>query len=567
MLSINTNSQSLTMQRLLASSHRDQTIALQRLSSGKRVNSAADDAAGLAISNRMTTRFQGLNQAIRNANDSISFAQVADGALDEISSSLFRLKELGVQAANGSHNESDLEAIQTEINEIKQHINKVGADTEYNGAGLFSTDATASGLDANEEAVLRSLHSNWLSVAEDRIEEYFGLSGVGDAISIDMTTIDGAGGTAARVIGTLPGGGDGTLEDMVVEIDMDDFDPPNLPNGGSAPFYNDRIIAHEMVHAVMGSTVNNDSTDMPTWFKEGAAEFIHGADERVATDLAAAGGNANTIVTAIGAGTSGSWGGNSIDYSTAFVAVRYLHDKIKEAGGDGIKDLMQYLAADTSRTLDNGIAATTNFANTAAFIADYTSNGEAYLNAMDLSNEDTGAIGGYDADAGSVFTAESIIDNSAGGYEEDPLDGFVTTFEQSLLNSTGGYSMTFQVGANTNETIVMRLGAVSAEALNVADVDVTRDPHEAIYFADVALEYVSEQRANLGAIQNRMESSIANMSMMSETTAASRQRILDTDYAQETSRLTRTQVLQSAATSMLAQANLSQQDTVSMLLG
>ena len=113
-----------------------------------------------------------------------------------------------------------------------------------------------------------------------------------------------------------------------LQIDMADFTPPNLPNGGSAPLYNDRIIAHEMVRAIMGRSMN--FTALPTWFKEGTAEFIHGADERVAADIAAAGGD-NAGITSV-VNTISSWSLTSANYSSAYIATRYLNEKLKSAG-------------------------------------------------------------------------------------------------------------------------------------------------------------------------------------------------------------------------------------------
>src|SRR5512135_1489141 len=134
---INTNMASLNAQRNLSTSQNALATSLQRLSSGLRINSAKDDAAGLAISSRMTSQINGLNQAARNANDGISLAQTAEGALGTISDNLQRMSELSVQAANGSNSASDRTAIQAEITQLQAEINRVASTTAFNGTNLL----------------------------------------------------------------------------------------------------------------------------------------------------------------------------------------------------------------------------------------------------------------------------------------------------------------------------------------------------------------------------------------------------------------------------------------------
>jgi flagellin len=151
---INTNIQSLTAQRNLSMSQASLTTSMQRLSSGLRINSAKDDAAGLAISDRMTSQIRGLNQAARNANDGISLAQVAEGALGSVSANLQRIRELAVQAANGTNSASDRQALQQEVLQLTQEIARVGTQTEFNGLklldGSYTTQQFQVGANANQ---------------------------------------------------------------------------------------------------------------------------------------------------------------------------------------------------------------------------------------------------------------------------------------------------------------------------------------------------------------------------------------------------------------------------------
>src|SRR5919204_3336783 len=130
---INTNVMALNAQRNLTTSQGQLATALQRLSSGLRINSAKDDAAGLAISERFTTQIRGLNQAARNANDGISLAQTAEGALGSISDNLQRMRELAVQSANATNSASDRAALQQEVAQLKSEIDRVATQTQFNG--------------------------------------------------------------------------------------------------------------------------------------------------------------------------------------------------------------------------------------------------------------------------------------------------------------------------------------------------------------------------------------------------------------------------------------------------
>ena len=141
---INTNVASLNAQRNLSESSSSLATSLQRLSSGLRINSAKDDAAGLAISERMTTQIRGLNQAARNANDGISLAQTAEGAMSEVTNNLQRIRELAVQSANATNSASDRAALDAEVQTLIAEIDRVAADTTFNGVQLLDTAATLS---------------------------------------------------------------------------------------------------------------------------------------------------------------------------------------------------------------------------------------------------------------------------------------------------------------------------------------------------------------------------------------------------------------------------------------
>jgi flagellin len=563
-LSINTNVASLNAQRRLGAAQSGLGTALQRLSSGLRINSAKDDAAGLAISDRFTAQIRGLNQAARNANDGISLLQTADGALVNVTSNLQRIRELAVQAANSTNNAGDRRAIQMEVSQLAAEIDRSANTTQFNGMNVFDANRSSVMGDGDKLAVFDGMTSvgSWLESSETLISNLYGLKADGAALAIKYSGFtDGAGGVAAYVQATgFDANGRGT--NLSLQVDMADFVPPNLPDGGNAPYYNDRIVAHEMVHAVMARSTNwQNLTSSHLWFVEGTAEFIQGADERVKGDVAALG--AAGVVAAIGGSTS-----TSEFYSSSYAAVRYLHDRIKGAGGTGIKDVLTYMSANPSATLDTAIANASQgqFTNAADVLAQYATNGAAFIGTFDLNNADTGAIGGLDVDGGEVKNASTALPNYGSRSGTDVLEGFSENFETIAKSSGVTSSKTLQVGANADQTFDTRIGSVNLDALALrTTLDVTKSPAQAIVAVDRALDYVSAQRAEIGAQSSRLDYAISNLQISSENQSASRARIVDADFASETAALSRQQILQQAGTAMVAQANQIPQGVLALL--
>ncbi|MCP5149251.1 MAG: flagellinolysin [Ectothiorhodospiraceae bacterium] len=569
-MQINTNLASLFAQRQSARHQGAIETSFARLSSGLRINGAKDDAAGLAISERMTTQARALGVAMRNAGDGVSLVQTAEGSLSTMVENLQRIRELALQASNATVSVTDRQALQSEVDQLIQEIRRVSEETTFNGQQIFDTSGTG-GLvnDSNKVAVIDGLRGEWLKASEDRIAEYYGLRGDGASLRI---VLDDAPDPryAAFVSGTVDPT-TGKIVDQELHVDMEDFVPPNPPNGGTAPFYNDRIIAHEMVHAVMGRSTTMAA--LPTWFLEGAAEFIHGADERVQSDLARV-GSADALVGQI----AGAWNGSSEQYSSAYVAVRYLHQAIKDDGGEGIKDVMTFLSQNAGSTLDHALAAVSTsarFSTEADFLTAFTAAagvGSTYLQDLDssgqLANADTGAIGGLDADGGTEFTAASIISASS-QYTDDPLQGFTEIWPDGYdvqPGSGSGERYAFQVGTFRDQTIETGRLKVSVEALNLGNIDLTENTGAAIVRIDSALEYIDRARADLGAVHARLESAITGNSIALENVTAARSRIRDADIAVETAGLTRANIVRQASLAMVAQANTTPQ-VVMQLLG
>lgn len=558
MLTVNTNIASSFTRRQLESNTKGLDTSLQRLSTGQRINSAKDDAAGLQISNRLTSQVRGLNVATRNANDAISLLQVAEGALQTVSDSLQRVRSLGLQAMNGSNGASERKALNQEAQQLLQEINRINETTTFAGRKVFDQGDFSALGDLDRRAILNGLKGYWLNEAEQLVLSSFGIQGDGSTLTVNLDFTDGAGNVLASVSGT--GGAGGKVDNQSLNIDLADFLPANLPNGGSAPYYNDRIIAHEMVHAIMGRSMN--FTALPNWFKEGTAEAIHGADERLSGDTAG-GTSTAAIVAAFNADDVSA----SAGYSGGYAAVRYMHDRIKAAGGEGIKDIMQYLNRNPGSTLNAALANASNgaFTGEADFDTKFNADAATYVASLDLTNEDTGAIGGFDADRREVRTAQNVLPNQGAGSKL--TRGFNVDLPE-LFNAegVGGNTLVkFQIGANAYETLEIGFGSFNVDSMALSNLDLIDNPGIAVLDIDDALAYIDRQRANMGAVQNRLESTIANLQNIAENAAASRSRILDTDYAAETANLTSKQIIQQAAQSVLAQANQRPQAVLNLL--
>jgi flagellin len=547
-LSINNNTLSLQAQRRLAEHTADASNTIAKLSSGSRIGAALDDPAGQAISERMSSQLRGMSQVMRNINDGTSMLQVADSAMASIGDSLQRLRELAVQSGSGAMSDTDRGALQQETTQILAQISDVGKTTQFNGQTLFSQDTSSIGGDAKVRKVIDGLKTGWLGNAEAMIKKYYGIEGDGADLKLNLSAIDdGQWNVLASVSGSTESNGKvGTLS---LNLDMSDFGSGDTADGGtSSSFYNDRTIAHEMVHAVMDRSMNMVS--LPKWFKEGTAELIQGADERLAGAIA--GGGVAAVVTGAAA--------SDPSYEGAYAASRYLHDQLKKFGVEGgMKGLMTYLHEHQSANLDTALSAVTNnnIASASAFMSDFQTNGAAFIGTMNLTNADTGAIGGLDADGGPLRNAKDVVYDIGYTSADKPLESFKFDFNGLDKSAGAGVNrMQIQVGAGTSkdDLINLEFSAMNSSALGLSDLDMKKTA-VALLHIDQAIDFVDKQRVVVGAASNRLDAVAANTQTSSINLAASQSRIQDVDYASTTAKLTRSQILQQAASAMLTQAN------------
>jgi hypothetical protein len=284
-------------------------------------------------------------------------------------------------------------------------------------------------LSADSKNVVNSLIKTWLAQAINLIKSAYGIDPSAAVQSATLRIkLEASSEPYVAQIETMIYNGRAAGFDPILHINMGSFAPADLPNGGHSWMYDDRVVTHEMVHFAQSLTMNYGA--LPNWFREGAAEFIHGVDERVTSSL-----TRYTPQNLINRITSGAWGGTSDDYSASYIAIRFLHARIKAAGGSGIRDVFTYLQNDMASyraapvpsvwlanhnnhfaNLDDALAAMPTaslFGSTAAFLSYFANQGVSFLNSWItaglLTNTDTGAIGGQDADGGAVKSAESVI--------------------------------------------------------------------------------------------------------------------------------------------------------------
>ena len=489
---INTNVLSLNAQRNLETSQSQLATALQRLSSGLRINSARDDAAGLAISERFTTQIRGLNQATRNANDGISLAQTAESALAELTSNLQRIRELGVQSANATNSPADRAALDAEVQQRINEIDRIARQTSFNGQRV---------LDGSFGSAQFQVGAN-----------------VGESITVNFAT-----GVRATQIG------------QIATQTGTQTDDNALTAGGLS------IAIGQGTATTVGASV--DGADLT---RGQASDSAYAKAEAIN----AAGISGLTVLT-----------GNTKDLAFADV--------------DG--------AADYDLSI-NGVAIYTDYDAT----SDPTLTGAAVADKINQEADRTGVRASFNAgtltltsDEGGNITVAQDKDVAGDGITESVLvdnAGTANDFDATAL-TTGvfGGEVTLSSSdiisfAGSNAADLTALGfdsvaqiAVDAQTISGVSVTSVANAELAIQRVDAALTTVSALRSDFGAVQNRFESTIANLQAVTENLSASRSRIQDTDFAAETAALTKAQILQQAGIAILAQANAAPQTVLGLL--
>ncbi len=576
---INTNYLSLVAQGNLVKSQNSLGQAIERLSSGLRINSSKDDAAGQAIANRFTANIRGLNQAARNANDGISLAQTTEGSLNEINNNLQRIRELSVQAANGSNSQSDLNSIQDEIQQRLDEIDRVSRESKFNGTTILG--AAAKGLTiqvgANDNEIisidLREISTKTLFL------EGFNVNGKGAVANRAATETDLK--TAENVTAPSTAG-----------------DPYILKTDNTAATASDVFSAVAAVNAktITVSGVVDTALATALGFASGKVA-LSGANGLVSDGK----GNYDFKVTEFAdtdltAAITGNSDGPTVASYTNKAAGATQEILIDSTGNITDLDGQQlYLNATTGDlSLNDGGGTKATAAALATFIGTTTTvAGDAVLKVQGGATYTSTATAGQTTVTTSITAAQLATvanDNPGIVFTTDLDDGTGTTFVQVTAGQaqttaagnarvylSGDDAAPFTTAATTDtELFVRENGNITDNAANqyfvgsdgklttaaASESGRTENPLDKL---DAALADVDKLRSSLGAVQNRFESTIANLANTVTNLTAARSRIEDADYAVEVSNMTRAQILQQAGTSVLAQANQVPQTVLSLL--
>lgn len=490
-LVINTNTNSLVAQKNLDKSQSSLSTSMQRLSSGLRINSAKDDAAGLAISQRMTSQINGLDQAQRNANDGISVAQVAEGAMQESSNLIQRIRELAIQSANDSNSDTDRQNIQKEVSQLQSELTRISETTTFNGKklldGSFTSQLFQVGTNANETISVSVKGTSSATLGAQKVS--------GEANAGALTAAAAASTAAASTANGV------TAETLAI-----------TGSSGSASV---AVVAGDAASDIAAAVNNLSASSGVTATASNSVEL---------TAIPAGGTLTFSIASTNNDGVVGSSVNISVNVPTAN-DISSLRDSINQA------------------STQTGISAALNDTGDGIVLTNTTGDNIVINDfASSTAGNQTITVGGATVTEGST---DSI---SVGGKVT-----FSSTESYSVVAGTAGNVLT---NATTNST----LSSVAA-----IDVSTRQGSNDALDVLDAALQTISSNRADLGAIQNRLDSTISNLSNITENVTSARSRVQDADFAAETANMSTQQILQQAGISVLSQANSLQQQVLTLL--
>ena len=513
----------------------------EKLSSGYRINRAADDAAGLAISEKMRSQIRGLDQASTNASDGISMIQTAEGALNESHSILQRMRELCVQAANGTETDEDRGNIQDEIEQLQEELDRIASDTEFNEMKL---------LDGS------------LSAATSGVTDAGPKFGVYDTTLKAFVTSDVKAVKVAAAVDAAPGGesaiwsGDGKTLTLHLQKDMT---------------YTQAEI-DELIRNAKQEDSTADATPANVEVNLNFGSLTLSADYDGGTTGTVVGTKAEATAKDVVAMDSGLFvGANKI----AFKNNKYGKDgnvtiKLNFKASEGLEKCELTTAATYDTTGDLKTEATYTLSLQSG--REYSEEDiESILAQAGLSMDVT--LSGENPDApNTLFIIDGTVEEEyelTGGTGLGDTDAFLGQAKYGV--ASGGKGIVLQVGANQGQTMSFSIDNMSATALgiNASNVNVStqRGASESLGKIDEAIQKVSKQRSLLGAVQNRLEHTIANLDNTAENLQAAESGIRDVDMAAEMVTMSKYNILQQAGQSMLAQANQATQGVMSLLQG
>ncbi len=644
---VNTNVKSLVAQDSLVKSGRALATSMERLSTGKRINSAKDDTAGLSISNRMDAQIRGLTMAVKNANDGISLMQTAEGALDEVTNSLQRMRELAVQAVNGTNTTQDRAALDAEVQQLKSEIDRTAKTTQFNSINLLDGSFKNKQLQIGDKAN----QTLKVGIAGAKVSDL----GMGTGSTGGNTFIGGRIGftDSTNTISTkfLSGGSlslviNGTVISSIksntsgannTTLDINDITTAinNSRAGVTASAFNEATAAYAG-SGIIGSTgsfsilvsavdtgaqitvkVTNTNSLQEVADKinaQGGASTVQarisdegklvlfnnsGANMTV-TDAT----NANATVgmqQAIGFKTADKFRGmlklesttdnpvaigvqgklansGTVTDDTANTALRTLglvqikavrsgtvdtaSTASNQTSTEVLKDAYTYQGASITSSTTQWIAGEVKINGVDIYRSGQDTNTTAKkVNLINSFADQTGVFATYGSNSsGSVSITLNSVNNQ-------PIS--VDTGNKTITSAYGGYAshglVSVNVGDDYYDGTKPTSGGGAGSSVTGLNVLSAASATDALKSIDNAIEQVSQSRANLGAVQNRLIATVNNLSNVATNTEAAKSRIMDTDYSKETTQLAKSQIIQQAATAMLAQANQAPQMVLSLL--
>ena len=544
------NMSAMNANRMLGITNSSLAKSTEKLSSGYKINRAADDAAGLSISEKMRSQIRGLNKASDNAQDGISLIQTAEGALNESHSILQRMRELSVQASNGTETDDDREAVQKEISQLQDELTRISSTTEFNTMklldGSLGGGSSATGIKVDASVSNAALANSALKTTAATNGKYTSGTAISDADDLS------AGDTTSLTVNFLNEKGE--QESITVNLKYKDATTLVSEDG-----------SREYTVAAAGKASVEEKT------KAFLAEL---KQTSLADDFTMVGTAADGKIefTAKTAGTETSRILSTSESSIkagVFTQVAALATTDTTAPADAYQSIAKEVGAyagGATENIDDKI---------------FTVNGERFMYATadgvaalksktDYSDVNFVQIAGTEAADTEAKTMASLISAKTGiNAEADATTKTTINLKPSASSSTAGKGMTLQIGANEGQTMSFSIDDMSAKSLGVdgnkVDLASQSGAQKATTTIDAAIKKVSAQRSKLGAVQNRLEHTIANLDTASENTQTSESRIRDTDMAEEMVAYSKNNILLQAGQSMLAQANQSNQGVLSLL--
>ncbi|SDU86297.1 flagellin N-terminal helical domain-containing protein [Pseudomonas mucidolens] len=554
-MSVNTNITSLGVQKNLNKASDALSQSMNRLSSGLKINSAKDDAAGMQIANRLNNQVKGLNVAISNANNGVSIAQTAEGAMQESTNTLQRLRELALQAANGDKSDADRVSLQQEFTAKVGELNRIASTTTFGGRNLldgsFNNVAFQIGANANE-----TISFGMTDISSTALKGNF------SEAAVDGTAMTGLAATATGSVltkATVTGTADATI--LAGEaININGLDITLGAGAAGVPAATAAIAAINAQSDITGVTATADATGTVSLISTKAivlAAPTTGTDGLAALGMTA---GSNAAVTPTGASIMGAAGGISVngvavdwvdtdDMTTVLAAIaaeagtgataELVGGRVKVTSGDGAE--IKLANTDSGSLSQLGLSAGTTQAKLTADTSIDVNGVEVKFKKGDTADAIVASINSASTGVQASKNADGTLNLFA--------DKDITIKDGSAGTGLAALGLTTVAGNGTKTAVTMETSVSDLSVLTAAS------SQQAIQALDDAMQQIDSQRSQLGAVQNRFASTVANLQSISQNSSAAKGRVEDADFAAEAAELTKQQTLQQASTAILSQAN------------